>query len=243
MSLDAEYMRSFAKHGYIVVPQVVPAALRHAATREVDRLVAESPPDSVGSHSYYRNAADGDDPLFAPLLNSSAWEIAASLTTPLTLRPPDGVQVSLNMPVWDHRPGGPHIDGLRPAEPDGRPGTFTLLVGVLLTDQIGPNSGNLWVWPGSHLVVAAYLREHRPEAIFDLAEPSLPLGQPEQITGRAGDLLLAHYLLGHNTGGNVSETVRQTLYFRLSTMGHRLRWRNAVQDPLMEFRSARSACE
>jgi hypothetical protein len=43
------------------------------------------------------------------------------------------------------------------AEPVGEPvrGTFTLLAGVLMTDQLTENSGNLWVWPGTHLTHAA----------------------------------------------------------------------------------------
>jgi len=55
------------------------------------------------------------------------------------------------------------------------------------------------------------------------------------VTGRAGDLLLAHYLLGHNMGGNVSETMREVLYFRLRRSGHRGRWKEIVQDPFLEF--------
>ena len=44
------------------------------------------------------------------------------------------VQVALNIPPFPHRPGMHHIDGA-PPEPDGRPGTFTMLAGVLISDQ------------------------------------------------------------------------------------------------------------
>ncbi len=91
--------------------------------------------------------------------------------------PPDHVQVSLILPGWSHKLGGPHLDGLSPLGPTDRPGTFTLLAGVLLTDQEAPWHGNLWVWPNSHEVAAAYLRKHRPEAIRGLGQPTLSDGR------------------------------------------------------------------
>ena len=79
---------------------------------------------------------------------------AEALIAPGKFEPPDHVQVSLNFPPFAHRPGGPHMDGLTPPEPDGRPGTFTLLAGIFLTDQAEKEMGNLWVWPGSHRAAA-----------------------------------------------------------------------------------------
>jgi ectoine hydroxylase-related dioxygenase (phytanoyl-CoA dioxygenase family) len=144
--------------------------------------------------------------------------------------------VALNIPPFVHRPGGPHIDGLTPLGADGSPGTFTMLAGILLTDQMQEEMGNLWVWPGSHRSTAAYLREHGREALSTSAPyPPVDLSEPRQVTGRAGDLLLAHYLLGHNIGGNTSNVIRETVYFRLRREGHRQRWRECVQDPLLEF--------
>jgi hypothetical protein len=53
------------------------------------------------------------------------------------------VQVALNVPPFPHRPGMHHLDGAPPG-PDGRPGTFTMLAGVLMSDQRGQDAGNLW---------------------------------------------------------------------------------------------------
>jgi hypothetical protein len=61
------------------------------------------------------------------------------------------------------------------------------------------------------------------------------LGARQQVTGRAGDLLLAHYLLGHNMGGNTSTTTREVVYFRLRSKNHRDRWREFSQDELFEL--------
>ena len=60
---------------------------------------------------------------------------------------------------WPRRPGGPYVGGLTPGEADGRPGTFTMLAGVWLTDHRQENHGNLWLWPGTHVRFGQYLAE------------------------------------------------------------------------------------
>jgi len=151
------------------------------------------------------------------------------------LEAPWQVQVALNIPPLPHRPGGPHIDGSSP-ECDGRPGTFTLLAGVLMSDQLDAGGGNLWVWPGTHVTHADYFREHGPDAFFEAAGyPPIRLPEPEQIRGRAGDLLLAHYLLGHNIGGNISDATRRAVYFRVKRSGHDPRWREFLQDAWCDY--------
>ncbi len=113
-------------------------------------------------------------------------------------------------------------------------GTFTMLAGILMTDQLTENSGNLWVWPGTHLTHAAYFRQHGPQAFC--AYPPIDLPAPEQVTGHAGDLLLAHYLLGHNIGGNYeSGQTRRALYFRISNINHASRRSEFLQDTWLEY--------
>ena len=205
-------------------------------------MARESPPAGhLGPYSYFLGAAQ-HDPLCALLCGSSALLAAESLIAPAKFEIPDQLQLSLNIPPFDHRPGGPHIDGLTPPEPDGRPGTFTLLAGIFLTDQEAEQMGNLWVWPGSHLSAAAFFREHGPETLLSSAPyPRVELLEPRQVVGRAGDLLLAHYLLGHNIGGNVSAVTREVVYYRLRREGHRVDWREFARDPLFEFGPVREA--
>jgi Phytanoyl-CoA dioxygenase (PhyH) len=188
------------------VPNVVSADLLDAAMREIDGIIARQPPAEGhrGFHFYWQNDLTALNPLLSLLVGSGAAQLAASLIAPLTLLSPSQAQVSLNIPPWNHHPGGPHLDGLTPPEPGGRPGTFKLLAGIFLTDQTRPDMGNLWVWPGSHRVAAAYLREHGPDALFRIAHPAYPMAAPQQVVGRAGDLSLAHYLLAHNMGGNLA---------------------------------------
>ena len=141
--------------------------------------------DVRGPFNYFRQAAEA--PAVAALLaGSPAFGLAESLAGPGTLEVPGQVQVALNIPPFPHRPGMHHIDGF-PPKPDGRPGTFTMLAGVLMSDQCGQDAGNLWVWPGTHLTHSEYFREHGPDAFFAAGGyPPIPLPEPEQVTGGPG---------------------------------------------------------
>jgi hypothetical protein len=234
--LDSEQLREFAERGFVVVRGAVPRDLVDAAARTVDAIVERDPPGAevAGPHFYFPEAAR-EPSLIAPLTRSPAWPAAQALTGPGTLEEPWQVQVALNLPPFPHVPGIPHIDGYPPGA-DGRPLTFTLLAGVLLSDQLEADGGNLWIWPGTHLTHAAYFREHGPDAFFEAGGyPPVHLPAPVQVKGRAGDLLLAHYLLGHNIGGNTSETTRRALYYRVKRHGHDPRWRDVLRDPWLEF--------
>jgi hypothetical protein len=67
------------------------------------------------------------------------------------------------------------------------------------------------------------------------------MAPPEQVLGRAGDLLLAHDMLGHNMGGNLSSSIRRVVYFRLRSEAHVAHWRDYVRDELLEFAPVRDA--
>ncbi len=102
--------------------------------------------------------------------------------------------------------------------------------------------GNLWVWPGTHRTNARYFREQGSDALLARSPyPPTELPVPTEVVGRAGDLLLAQYLLGHNMGGNLASAVRKVLYFRLRTEDHRKHWRTCVQDTLFELAPVRAA--
>jgi hypothetical protein len=230
----------FAERGFVLVPQVVPSGVLERANQRIDEIVSADPPaaDRRGKHFYFLPAS-AEPALLATLTRSAAFGLAGELAGPGTLEVPEQVQVALNIPPYPHRPGGPHIDTGH-AEPTGEPvsGTFTLLAGILMTDQLTENSGNLWVWPGTHLAHAAYFRERGPQMFC--AYPPIALPEPEQVTGRAGDLLLSHYLLGHNIGGNYrSEQTRRALYFRVSAANHASRQNEFLQDPWLEYQPLR----
>lgn len=239
--LTDEQINEFAERGFFLVPQVVQGSALARAAQRIDEVAVADPPAAGkhGSHFYFLETK-AEPALIAPLTRTAAFSLAEELAGAGTLEIPWQVQIALNIPPYSHRPGIPHIDADNP-EPTGEPvrGTFTLLAGILMTDQLTENSGNLWVWPGTHLSHAAYFRDYGPQKFC--AYPPIDLPEPEQVRGRAGDLLLAHYLLGHNIGGNYeSEQTRRALYFRISAKDHASHRNEFLQDPWLDYGPIRS---
>jgi phytanoyl-CoA dioxygenase PhyH len=242
--LTDEQLAGFADAGSLVVPAVVRDDAVDGLNAEVDRLVAASPPPAghVGQHFYWLRPPDAPA-LFSVFHETPIASLARALVEPGELEIAfDQAQVALNIPPFSHRPGRPHLDGY--VEGQREPGTFTMLVAVLLTDQDVENAGNLWVWPGTHRTHAAFFREHGPGALVDTkGHPDIALPEPVQIVGRRGDVLFAHSLLGHNIGGNYEGDgeVRRALYWRVRRLGHEARWRECLQDELLEYDAVRAA--
>lgn len=236
-------LRGFAENGYLVLHGVVPEQLLAAADTEIDNLIRDSPPREG-------DGGPGQNAWFMPrshlprcedvLRRSSVLDSAEQLVSPGTLAfATNHIQVATTVPPWSHVPGGPHIDGHGPGEDP--PGSFTLLVGVLLTDQSVPQSGNLWVWPGSHLAHQRLFQERGTRVLqtsgghSTALDPPLTLSKQRPILGGRGTVVLAHFLLGHNKGGNVLPTVRRTIYYRLAVPGHSERWEQTFLDPWTEY--------
>ena len=242
--LTEEQRRQFASDGYVLVPGVVDETLLRAADAEVDELVAGSPAPAgtVGAHFYFLPpdrlpAAD------AALRDSGALGVAGELVAPHHLdHALDHIQVALNIPPYPHRPGAPHIDGHRP---DEEIGSFTMLAAIFLTDESMPDRGNLWVWPGSHRGHQQLFRERGVDVLKAVSGHAIMLDPPawfgpgEPLLAGRGDLLLAHFLLGHNIGGNTSAGTRRILYYRLAAEGHAERWADTFLDPFTEYPSLR----
>lgn len=234
-------LRSFGRDGYLVVPDIIDKDRQAAALARIDELQHETAPGMTGPHSHWRDAAD--EPILMGLLtDTAALDCVASLLSPHGVEVRPQVQVALTIPPHDHRPGRGHIDGCNPPEADGRPGSFSLLAGIVLSDQSCNNRGNLWVWPGSHMEIGDYLRREGPEALVaTCGMPPADHSNGIQVHATSGALLLSHFLLSHNTGGNVSDEIRKTLYFRIKAEGHDLRWRECLRQPLLEFPTVSAA--
>ena len=237
--LNDDQLREFGTNGHLVVHGVVGESLLGAADGEIDRLMAAEPPapDTRGKHFYFKAAAElaAAD---AALRASDAMTTAEELVAPHRLFHGYGhIQIALNIPPYEHRPGAGHLDGYH--DPN-RPHPFTMLAGIFLGDETTDDAGNLWVWPGSHVTQAEMFAERGTDALDGkahayLLDPPLDLGEPVAVLGRRGDLLLAHYLLSHNSGGNLRAHVRRMLYYRLSCAGIDTRWERTMLDPFLEY--------
>ncbi|MGW3228741.1 phytanoyl-CoA dioxygenase family protein [Kitasatospora sp. NPDC001095] len=234
-------LSDFRRDGYCVVPDVLTAGQVSSWRSVLRRRLSAQPPEPDRTGPYFLWPALATDAELRALYEDSdvADTIRPFLRPGLGFPTPDVAQLAFTLPPHPHHPGAPHIDGLTPTEDDGRPGTFTVLAGLLLTDQSLRDRGNLWVWPGTHLRTGAWLREHGADALRGAVPyPPVDLPEPLQVTGPVGSLVLVHYLLAHNIGGHfgtASDERRETVYFRLRADGHRERWREAVADPLLEF--------
>jgi Phytanoyl-CoA dioxygenase (PhyH) len=243
-----EARAAFREQGYVVIPDVLSEAALAQGREIVAAMLDKAPPADghVGPHFLWPRFGPDGHRLLDFYRTIGLEQLAADLLRPgLGIEEPDFAQVATTIPPWPHRPGGPHMDGLTPPPPDGRPGTFSLLAGVWLTGQAAFHQGNLWVWPGTHLKSGEYLAEHgadvltRPDELGPGPYPEIDLGQPTQAVGQAGSVLFAHFLLAHNIGGHDGPAEagrRETVYYRLHADGHSARWRETVTDPLSEFR-------
>ncbi len=242
--LTDDQRRQFATDGYLLVPGVVDELRLRSVDAEIDALIAElpAPPGTVGPHFSFL-PPDQLPMADTALRDSGALDLADELVSPHHLDHAfDHIQVALNIPPYPHRPGAPHIDGHRP---DEEIASFTMLAAIFLSDESMPEQGNLWVWPGSHRGHQQLFRERGIEVLKAVSGHAIMLDPPawfgpgEPVLATRGDLLLAHFLLGHNTGGNTSAGTRRILYYRLAAEGHAERWSDTFLDPLTEYPSLR----
>ena len=187
--LNSGDLREFGQAGYLIVPNVVSEDSLRAAEEEVDQLLKTVPPDEgsggPGANLWFRPRAELPN-CDAVLRGSGALDIANELVAPLEVDHAfDHIQVATTVPPWSYEPGGPHIDGHDPNRDS--PATFTLLAGILLSDQSAPGSGNLWVWPGSHLDHQRLFTERGTRVLQQssghstLLDPPLDLGPSVEV--------------------------------------------------------------
>lgn len=55
--------------------------------------------------------------------------------------------------------------------------------------------------------------------------------------------MVAHFLLGHNKGGNTAAHERRAIYCRLAAPGHQEQWEQTFLDAWTEYPAVRRALE
>lgn len=242
MELSYNQKQSFARDGFVILPGVVPRIMVDRALREINHSAGEGM--NVAEMTKFRAQTYCPEitrsPAIGGLLNATpAWSLAESAIGEGRIQPADYGQIALRFPGLQDPPGAPrpHIDGMySPTNgvEKGTIGNFTALLAVFLSDVPEPFAGNFTVWPGSHLQHAEYFKEHGPESLLN-GMPAVQLPEPLQITAKAGDIVLAHYLLAHSVAPNVSPHVRYAVFFRLTHVDHaRQKWESMV-DPWLQW--------
>jgi len=226
VKLNAEQREALLRDGYATVAGVVPAAPLAAALRAINHSLGQGLPPAdlpvFRSRSFCPELQRA--PVILDLLRATpAWLLAESLLGEGRVEAVRSGQIALAFPQTEPPEAPyPHLDGLHTPTngvPAGEVLSFTLLVGVILSDVTGPGAGNLTVWPGSHRRYESYFRDNGPKSLLG-GMPPIALPDPVEVTGSVGDVVLCHYQLAHAVGANTSPHVRYAVYFRLKSRGH-----------------------
>lgn len=251
MFLNPAQMRQLYHDGYTVVPGAVPSCMVDAARRAIHRHIGKHGIDperltEFRSLSYCRELQG--EPVITDLFNKTpVFDAIESALGEGMLQPAGAGQIALRFPNTadpDAEPHG-HLDGVG----NGNNGTpvgqfvrgFTALAVVLLSDLPRPTSGNFTVWPGSHILGERYFKEATPE-VLKQGQPKLDLDRdPVQITGRAGDLVIAHHQIIHGAAPNASPDVRYAAIFRAKHVNVDAVGTDAMTDIWREWPALREA--
>jgi Phytanoyl-CoA dioxygenase (PhyH) len=253
--LTDDQRETFAREGFVVIPDVVDRAHIDAALHLINYWLDDRY-DSAKRWTYFAQSYAPEfqkDPAIMGLFGESGVaELAAELVGRPILAPEQG-QIALRYPI---APGGaplvlgPHVDGvatkLNRVPDDGKIHGFTLLAGVMLSDVPAAGNGNFTLWPGSHLSLARWFAEHGtsipdPDAFFRATEDVCDAtAEPVALTGNAGDLVLSHHLVGHAHGPHVGPNVRYMVFFRLSSDARDELGDAVYSDPWAEWDAMRA---
>lgn len=232
MELTRRQKQEILENGFVRVPGVIPPVMVDAALRAINHSVGQGM--DVADMTKFRAQSFCPELQGAPaitdlLFRTPAWALAESAIGAEKIRPCRGGQIALRFPSAQEPSGkiGCHLDGMySPTNgvPEGTIGNFTMLLGVMLSDVVGPFAGNFTAWPGTHHLYERYFQEHGPESLLR-GMPPVDLPAPEQIVGRAGDVVLCHYQVAHGVAPNASPHVRYVIFFRLHHVEHdALKW-------------------
>jgi ectoine hydroxylase-related dioxygenase (phytanoyl-CoA dioxygenase family) len=232
--------RRLLRDGYVQVRGLIPPPRIEAALRAINRSLGERglPPDRIKEMKART---------FCPEIAAAPELLELYEATPARalaeaaigrVRAPDSAQIALRFPQSPPTTGPtPHIDGMYSPDNGVAAGTifhFTALIGIFLSDVTRPDGGNLTVWPGSHQALTSYFKEHGPETLLQ-GWPPVSLEPPRPLTGRAGDVVLAHYCLAHGVTPNLGPDVRYAVYFRLFHQDHEAYGLRTLTDPWGEW--------
>ncbi|MCE9589857.1 MAG: phytanoyl-CoA dioxygenase family protein [Planctomycetes bacterium] len=247
--LTRAQLRKIHRDGFVRLPRLIPPEMVRAARRAINHSLGEEGMNkealpTMRAQSYCRELTR--DPVILNLLNASpAFPALESAVGPGKLRRAEGSQIALRFPAKSDAAGKPHphIDGMYTPQNGVKEGTishFTMLAAVFLSDVTAPNSGNFTVWPGTHRLFESHFRQHTPQSLLQ-GMPTIEMPEPHQVLARAGDVVLAHYQVGHSVAPNTSPNIRYAVFFRLDHTEHASFGWDVMTDIWLEWAGVRAA--
>jgi len=228
MILELAAKRRFVDQGFLVVPGVLARErvddVLHAINHSLGEGIPREELATYRAQSYCPELQDTE--LLRDLFDRSpAWECCEDLVGAGKLQPARRFQIALRFPLPQGTPAKPtncHLDGIGTGTNGIPAGTyrrfFTGIAVFLLSDLPRDKMGNFTVIPGSHRAAAQLFQRRGHEILADGMPPWEEFGdlpEPVAVTGRAGDLVIAHHLLLHAAGQNLSPHIRYAAICRI----------------------------
>ncbi|MFF0493930.1 phytanoyl-CoA dioxygenase family protein [Nocardia sp. NPDC004068] len=239
--LTAQEREQFIENGVLVKRSAIPAEV----VRPAQSLIA----DWIARGDWHKQVKQYTQRTFAPELESHprilelySYPWVSEAVRALVAKPcaVEKAQIQIRLPdAWlsDQQPiKAMHVDGVACPHLDPRElRTFSLLVGVVLSDINDPNGGPLRYQTGGHLRMAEWFRDEWSLGITDQTPPDIGNTQGHPFFGAPGDVLLMHHLVPHSVGQNFTLFPRVMVYFRVSHVDHASRRLEALKDPWLDF--------
>ena len=241
MSLTMEDAPAFIDDGILVRRGLVPHELTRRARERIMAWYREEM-DTGLIHQYTQRT-------FAPQMGSHPDLLAlfdnlgvVDLVNGLIGEPAPvtTTQIQIRLPEAHLEEGQPeksmHVDGVAcpHLDPDELR-TFSLLVGVVLSDLDDPEGGALHYQPKGHYAMAEWFRSAWALGLTEQVPPHLSTNRGTPFLGRTGDVVFMHHLVPHSVGRNLLDHPRIMAYFRVSHVDHASRRLEALKDPWLDF--------
>ncbi|MFJ8078961.1 phytanoyl-CoA dioxygenase family protein [Streptomyces sp. NPDC096176] len=241
MPLTAEEKAAFKRDGVLIRRGLVAPDVTRRAISLIDTWYRERlDPEDIPAYSQRTFAPElGNHPdVLALYTETEAVTLASGLlgetspvsTTQIQIRVAEaglpGVQPEKAM----------HVDGVSCPHIDPQElRTFSLLVGVVLSDINDPQGGALRYLPGGHHTMAQWFSDQWSLGITEQVPPEIEREEGVFFLGAPGDVLLMHHLVPHTVGRNFTPFPRVMAYFRVSHPDHSRRRLEALRDPWLDY--------
>ncbi|MGI5515711.1 phytanoyl-CoA dioxygenase family protein [Streptomyces sp. CA-106131] len=240
MPLTSEEQTTFKQAGVLVRRALVAPALVQRATSLVGTWYRDLKPGDIPAYSQRTFAPElGNHPdILALYGETDAAELATELLGD-TLRVTTA-QIQIRVPESEFPDAQPekamHVDGVSCPHLDPRElRTFSLLVGVILSDVSSAQDGALHYQPAGHHTMAGWFRTQWSLGMTEQVPPEVDHERGVPLLGAPGDVLLMHHLVPHSVGRNLTPFPRVMAYFRVSHPDHPRRPLEALRDPWLDY--------